>query len=444
MTPLRLSLILLALTGSVSAIAAPTEYARGRVLLDTEDLVQRVNLDQDVYEWVVREDLGDLRVFNSAGEEIPYALRRPAVTSSHTGWQSLPLFPLPVADPVEGAAAVNIELGDGGTVVAVQGGTSGTENIRAFLIDASQYDLPITEIDVGWQADLDNRISRFRVESSDDLDQWSTVLASTTLAALETNGQRVQVNRIALNGVRSHYLRLTSLAGTETIPIIHIRVRSKLSQAPERHWKTLTASLVDGGHEFDTGGLFATDRVTLTTATDSYLIEAQLYSRNRPDGPWQDRGLRNFYRVAVDHEGTAAVTGDPVTYATTRDRYWRVEPTLDPGAALSLRIGWLPDELVFLRQGPAPYTLAYGRANTQGRQWPVQDLLARLDRETSLDSVPLTRLGEPQTLAGEGARVPGPEPLNWQSILLWVVLVAGVGGVGLLAFRLARGQSGSN
>lgn len=441
MIPLRNSFILLALSCSVSALAGPTEFARGRVLLDNENLVQRASLDRDVYEWVVREDLGDLRVFNGNGEEIPYALRRPAVTSTHTGWQSLPLFPLPVADPVEGAAAVNIELGDGGTVVAVQGGSSGVDHFRAFLIDASHYDLPIAEIDVGWQADLDNRISRFRVESSDDLDQWSTVLNSTTLAALETNGQRVQVNRIVLPGVRSHYLRLTSLAGTEPIPISHIRVRSKHSQAPERHWKTLAASVVEGGHEFDTGGLFATDRVSLTLESPSYLIEAQLYSRDRPDGPWQDRGVRNFYRVAVDHEGTAAVTGDPVSYATTRDRYWRAEPTPDPDAALSLRIGWLPDELVFLRQGPAPYTLAYGKADTPGRQWPVQDLLARLDTEANWESLPLTGLSEAQTLAGKAALVPPPEPLDWQSILLWVVLVAGVGGVGLLAFRLARGQS---
>ncbi|MCB1684144.1 MAG: DUF3999 domain-containing protein [Pseudomonadales bacterium] len=441
MTPLRYSFILLTLACSVSVLAGPTEFARGRVLLDTENLVQRASLDQDVYEWVVREDLGDLRVFNGNGEEIPYALRRPAVTSAHTGWQSLPLFQLPVAEALEGAAAVNIELGDGGAVVAVHGSNASVDHSRAFLIDASHYDLPVAEIDVGWQADLENRISRFRVESSDDLDQWSTVLNSTTLAALETNGQRVQVNRIALNGVRSRYLRLTSLAGTEPIPITHIRVRSKHSQAPERHWKTLPASPVEGGYEFDTGGLFATDRVSLTMESASYLIEAQLYSRNRPAGPWQDRGVRNFYRVAVDHEGTAAVTGDPVSYATTRDRYWRAEPTPDPGLALSLRIGWLPDELLFLRQGPAPYTLAYGKADTPGRQWPVQEMLDRLDKDATWDSLPLTGLSEARTLAGEAALVPRPAPLDWQSILLWVVLVAGVGGVGLLAFRLVRGQS---
>ena len=441
MTDFRYGLTILVLFSFGSSAAAGTaDFARGRVLLDNPALVQRATLPQDVYEWVVREDLGDLRVFNGTGEEVPYALRRPPSSSAHSEWQSLPVFPLPEPESSGSGAEINIELDDGGTVVAVQGANAQIDGGGAFLIDASRHEEPISEIEVDWRQDIENVVSRLRVEASNDLDQWTTLIESATLAALETEGQSVKVNRIPLNAVRSTYLKLTTITGTQQIPITHIRARSRHSQAPERHWKTLPGTAFEDGFDFDTGGLFAIDRVTVELDRDNYLIEAQLYSRDRITGPWQDRGLRTFYRVTVAEGDTQAVNGEPISYATTRDRYWRVEPTHETGASPALRIGWLPDELVFLRQGPPPFTLAYGRADTTGRPWPVRDLLTRLDEKATWDDLPVTGLGEAQMLGGPDRLVPQPEPIDWQTILLWSVLVAGVAGVGLLAFRLARGQ----
>ena len=100
------------LTGyTLAAHAGPADFAHGRVIVVGEELVQRARLPQDVYEWVVRDDLGDLRVFNREAEQVPYALRRPATTSAHSDWQDLPIFTLPVASTVSTAGTeVNIEL----------------------------------------------------------------------------------------------------------------------------------------------------------------------------------------------------------------------------------------------------------------------------------------------------------------------------------------------
>ncbi len=81
-------LAIIAMTGCVlTAHAGPADFARGRVIVVGEDLVQRAPLPQDVYEWVVRDDLGDVRVFNREAEQVPYALRRPATRSrSRLSW----------------------------------------------------------------------------------------------------------------------------------------------------------------------------------------------------------------------------------------------------------------------------------------------------------------------------------------------------------------------
>ena len=59
--------------------ANQSDFARGRVL-DAPDgvVVARLVVPDDVYEWVVRRDLGDVRVLNRDQEEVPYNLRRPA------------------------------------------------------------------------------------------------------------------------------------------------------------------------------------------------------------------------------------------------------------------------------------------------------------------------------------------------------------------------------
>ncbi len=149
---------------------------------------------------------------------------------------------------------------------------------------------------------------------------------------------------------------------------------------------------------------------------------------------WMDRGRRTFYRVAVDGK---VVTSDPLAFAV-RDRYWQVDVLNDDKATPTLKVGWLPDELIFLKQGNPPYVLAYGQADFTGKQWPMDGLLARLDKDVEIQTVPLAGLSDANALGGPARLEPAPEPIDWETVLLWSVLVVGVGFVGLLAFRLTR------
>ena len=87
---------LLLISISVGATAAPNDFARGRLIAESGDAkLQRVRLDQDVYEWVTAADLGDVRVFNAAGEEVPYQILRPQRREDFAEWVDVPVFELP-------------------------------------------------------------------------------------------------------------------------------------------------------------------------------------------------------------------------------------------------------------------------------------------------------------------------------------------------------------
>ncbi|MFB3106021.1 MAG: hypothetical protein ACE1ZA_14035, partial [Pseudomonadales bacterium] len=68
----------------------------------------------------------------------------------------------------------------------------------------------------------------------------------------------------------------------------------------------------------------------------------------------------------------------------------------------------------------------------------MRDLLTRLDNEVEIQNVPFAKLSTASGLGGPGRLVSAPDPLDWETILLWVVLVIGVASIVLLAVRLVR------
>jgi hypothetical protein len=421
-----------------AAIASPADFARGRVVdIDPAASVHRLAVPGDVYEWVVRDDLGDVRVFNGEGDAVAYVVRRPAVTEEQTEWHGLPLYPWPKSDTPDGdGAAVNIELADGGTVVAVRGASMMSEGPSTYLVDASSYEQPIDELQLSWLDDGDNFVASITVEGSDDLTQWRMLEGDATVATLSTDDQRVRVDRVQINSARNKYLRITQTDDGPPVDLSLVSARSKQTQAPQRNWKRLDAKMVDEGFEFDTEGRFPIDRITIEHDSKVYLTEAHLFSRANDTQKWRDRGQRTFYRAAVDGR---VVTSDPIKYAAIYEPLWRAEILTTAAAGPpTLTVGWAPDEVVFLRQGPPPFTLAYGKADTPGQQWPMGDLLRSLDAGQDLNDLPTSPLGEAEMLGGPDRLLPAPEPINWRNVVLWAVLVIGVVVIGGLALRLAR------
>lgn len=426
---------------AVPVWAGSADFARGSVLDTTEgSLAQRVTLPDDVYEWVTRADLGDLRVFNRDQEEVPYTVRRPQRTEEYTPWVSLPIFPLPrlqgdlTADP-----RIEIQVNATGAIVEFAPGSAALEPATAFLFDATELDGAPTELRLDWEGSHEQDfVGRVTIETSDDLNTWSTLVDETSIARLTNGGQLIELTVIRLPPRKARYLRVSLVEGNGKLVLNRAEVRHRSSELPERRWKALTAQAGKGDFLFESGGHFPIDRIQLTAnGQENYIVAARLFSRERPQDEWRNRGEHSFYRTTVSGQ---TVESDPLALGH-RDQYWRVEFDADGLAAPVLRIGWLPDELVFLTQGPAPYVLAYGRAKVEAKEWPLHQLLQRLNKgpeAAELSQVPFARALPPEMLGGPDRLKPPPEPVDWQTIVLWSVLVAGVLLVGFFAFRLLR------
>jgi hypothetical protein len=441
-----------ALLLAATAASEPAEFARGRVISVPEGSVgARFGLPQDVYEWATRADLGDVRLLDGTGEEVAYTIRRPETREEPSDWKDAAFFGLPDGDVGSGAdSRVEVDVDAGGTVIAIRGQPAAARPFVGFLVDAGPAGEPATDLRLEWSPGSGDFVGRVSIEASDDLDEWRQVVQRAAIARLTGPGQsgtaepgqddaQILLDRLELPAVRQRYLKITQVEGNGSLELTRVQLRHRRSELPDRQWKDLDGRAVDDGFEFSTGGSFPVDRVTLVQGDSSqrYLLAARLFSRSDPGVPWRSRGRRAFYQAVVSG---VAVTSEPLKISTG-DRHWRVEPDGELVADLRLRIGWLPDEFVFLQQGPSPYLLVYGQAGLHGRQWPLTDLLARLGdgKRARLADVPLATVGEPQVLGGPD-RLVAVRETDWRTLLLWAVLLLGVAVVGTLAYRLLRSQ----
>ena len=105
---------------------------------------------------------------------------------------------------------------------------------------------------------------------------------------------------------------------------------------------------------------------------------------------------------------------------------------------MKLEIGWVPEQITFLARGSGPYQLAFGSAVANNAEQPVAELLRTLDRSETKVTPTAARIGERVVLGGDSSLHPGPAPLPWRRILLWAMLVGGVGLLAAMAMGLVR------
>jgi hypothetical protein len=107
-----------------------------------------------------------------------------------------------------------------------------------------------------------------------------------------------------------------------------------------------------------------------------------------------------------------------------------------------LRVGYRPDDVVFVARGEPPFEIAYGsgRVGPPHRSNESLRVLTSSEDERLLPATDVV-LSEPRTLAGESALA---EPLipDWRRFVLWSVLGAAALAL-LLTARAALRDSGA-
>ncbi len=453
MKPFRIAL-LLALGCSAAALAASPQDFRAGIELLPEDgrPVAELSLPDAVYQGVTRADLGDLGVFNAQGTPVPFALcaapPRPAVQPADV---VLPVFPLRTAKAAAAAASVKVESG-GAVNVEVQpaapavsaGEGGGATEVGAYVIDARAAAGTLGAIRIRWRSADGASELHVRVEDSDDLDQWQTLVPQATLVQAGTGGQTLQRERIVLPVGNRAYLRITrnDAGPAPWLDEVLGELRPTAAQGPAALWFEAVRQPPDAAHgfPFDAARLAPVASAHITLPSPNMTLQLALQSRPRADGSWRTVWSGTVYSVGA---GPDERHSEDPRFAADSDRYWRIQVLQGAdslgGAVPDLRLGFEPARLRFLVQGDGPFLLAYGSGRAPITPSPGCDGLLRGLPQVELQSmIGAVRLGAGRSLGGAAALQPPPRPTPLRQMLLWAILLAGAAAVAWMAMTLIR------
>jgi len=452
-------LILLSLLGGIHTAAAaplvPGDFAYGCALPATSGAgVYRASLPLAVYEKTLRADLGDLRVFNAAGEMVPHAVRRIAEERKETS-TSLPFFPLPGARrPLTADLSLRVIRSAEGAVVTVDATeNSGQEPLPAsYLLDLSGLAVPPTELELQW--DGPSGLFAVSLTHSSDLAHWSLLVDKAVLADLSANGGAVTARRIALPRAALPHVRIDC---TDCQAPLQLRAATALSgtaPAPDQwQWLRLPAAQVSeqAGQrtiEYRMPAKAPITAVQLGFPSANSLVRALIESRPTSSDSWRPVTRADFYRLDLHDKSLV----NPMAHcAPNQDPLWRISVSADGAAGQppQLELGWRPEELIFLGRDAGPYTLAFGNAamtepqsasttipNAQNAQETL--VLAALRDTQSESLIQRVEPGPVQALGGEQALKPRLSAASWKKLLLWAALIAGVVMLALMTRTMYR------
>jgi hypothetical protein len=417
---------------------SPHDFAFGLPVITTQEAAAyRFSLPLTVYQDSVREDLGDIRLFNAGGVAVPFSLLRPAVQAPiHKPAVALPVFPLHEGSRVViDGIHVTIDSPRSAINLQTQNGSTGDLLANQYILDGRALDSAVSALRMSWPDAASDYSGRVSVEVSDDLGSWRTVVAAAPIANHRANGQMLIENRIALAPTAAKYWRIKWLGAPPAFEISCVMAEPAESlAAPVR--ATLEVSgkpAPDNANDylFDLGAHAPVSRVNVLLPEVNTTVGVELSSRRMAKDPWRIVARAGFYRLkTADAERQNA----PLEVRVDDDRYWRARITDGAGpprAPLRLHVEWTPNEVTFLAQGQGPFLLAFGNATA-------------IRAEADLSQIPATlqiapaAVGSRQVLGGSTRLVGNPAAFPWMRAVLWGVLLSAVILLAWMAYHLAN------
>ncbi len=409
-------LLILLLPVSAQALT-PMDFAGGYALEASPGFaLQRLELPLEAYGACSRADLGDLRVFNAAGEEVPALVRRVAPkTAASVG---LPLFRLGNAGGGRDYDfRLQVRTSERGAVVETRVSPPGEEE-RLLLLDATG--LASQPGALRFTLGSGPKLLRVSVRGSNDLGSWHAAGAGV-LARMEHQNGRVLQDRVILSGRAWKYYLVSGMQNLSGIEA----VSAEPGTGPAlRRFTSLSGTMVEEGvYEYALPAGLPVDLLDLEPADNAVLgVEVRAPAG---DG-WKRVAAGTLFRLTVDGQPLVGA-GLPLRGPLPKFRIAM------QGAPAPLRVGWVPHELVFMAQGEGPFTLALGNPGVQAGP----DLLGSMLSSEGMGGTPMgtAELGAWKSLGGEERLRPAR---SYTKMLLWAVLGLGVAMLGAMAWHLAR------
>lgn len=457
--------ILMLLAGLVSASAgaadAPTapEFAwRATLALPAGASMARVSLPADAMLRLQSRDARDVRVFNAKGEAVAFALSAPAGARPGPAPQtrSYPAHPLFTAAsgkrPAKGSVQVRINQGAGQGSVWVRLADAGakmdatgasTTRLPSVLFDTREEKQTISALTL--QAELPpNVLLHFSLASSPDLAHWTPVALRGPLfrfegAAAPENHTLELAQTLSLEG---RYLRL-SWDGQAGVQVNGFTGRVAQDWVPPTRVRApLPPGIPDGPSAMHWPLDFAAPLAALhlSATQDNTLVPIRILGRDDAAQPWRPLATGVVYRLGAPGQESS----NPALALGGASVHWlRVEASHGstlPNPPWQASVEFDPIQVIFLASGPAPFELAVGRARTVAAAVDSSVLTALLKSKledlpsATITSVQLTPKAPTSALVQRWL----PAGTEQRTVILWLVLLGGVGVLAGVAYLLLR------
>lgn len=436
-----------------AALAAdkPEDFAiRFAVQTVPDASLQRLVLPREALAALQTVNAADVRLFNGKGQSVPLApipLRSVRIAAPSREWPIYPIMATTLQQQNLGNLSLRIETTAGRSMVRVieEAGTPSsspaTRQIAA-LVDTRAIKQALAELTVDAELSPGEPIA-LTVAASKDLKNWRTLAQDVPVFRFGTATDGPGSMQVPLSGMRleDEYLRISwppdaafSLRGVRITP-------APSSAAPQRHALPLIAR--PDGNGFLIALPFATplQALDIQPADPNTLVPVRLSGRNVRGEPWRPLAAGVVYRI---RSTGAESRSPPIEMNGVSVRELRIEPAAGaPGFAATphVRALLLPREWVFVASGPAPFTLAVGRAGAETIELPLASLIpgytagAEYTLPTAqVDGASITRQ-PPGKLSRISQALGAP---STRSLVLWAVLMGGVLVLGSVAWAVMR------
>lgn len=424
-----------------------TDFARTIPLtLSGTGALHELLLPAEVYSGSRRADLGDLAVFNGAGEIVPFTLVQPPPAGTTVEGRRLPLFPLSGGTRLQqGNLNMQVRTDEHGTIVnlASAPGRAPLAAVTTYIVDASSLERTVNGFDFELQPGSTEYIGSVRVAISDDLQHWQEH-ASGALATLAAASRQLSRNRIEFPGVKSRYFRLSVCPeqGVPAITSVLARLESPLAATDRASARYFITPVRDhaGDYQVQTAGRMPVDRVRLIFEEINSLSGVTFFSRTDNKSPWTERGSGTFYHLRRD---SSVLESAALEIAPTRDREWLLR-IRQPGGALGNRlpmfeVGWQPQRLIFAARGEPPFRLAFGSDRVGEDKLRDESISSGLATWEKQQIKPLQAVAGASVESGGNKALRSPIPATtWRRLLFWSALLSGVLLLARMAWKLAQ------
>jgi hypothetical protein len=328
--------------------------------------------------------------------------------------------------------------------------------VVGYFVDLSNLDRALRAIDFDWQAVPDGFAGKIRIDASEDLGSWTTLVSAAPLVSLEMAGQRLQQKRVELPQHKVKYLRLSWAHGSGAAPEITSARGEPVGRIVEAPREWLPFDSMKGGkpgeYLFDLRGHLPVDRVRLQLPEVNTVVQVELLARDKSDAPWRPVARGVAYRLRRDG---SEITSPELQTGVVTERYWLLRVDQRGGGIGSgvpkMETGWVPASLVFAARGAPPFQLAYGSREAKPASYAIETLIPGY-RDAGGAKIRAAKTGAQQTVNPSGAQALAQrelggeaqlrEKIDWKRWSLWGALVLGVLVLGFMAWRLMCQMNG--